>query len=209
MHIHTSKVDLKFTALYPLTWISRVWSMDPEDFVIINTFDKFYHHNYHLSVLWKRWENLYQCLIIASAWDLHKSWKIPILSIPSPESLLPVLFLRCSCRILLISIFFSMAQKFDILSVDCMNKFTKYRFLLDISVLKHSHTMTPFDTPGKQAFWKHCGKRRNRLWQAISPFPTVFSTCSDYFLPFSSNLKLSSANSFSLEESKICRPVMG
>ena len=29
------------------------------------------------------------------------------------------------------------------------------------------------------------------------------------FLPFSSNLKLSSANSFSLEESKICHLVMG
>ena len=31
----------------------------------------------------------------------------------------------------------------------------------------------------------------------------------DNFLPFLSNLKLSSANSFSLEESKICRLVMG
>ena len=27
-------------------------------------------------------------------------------------------------------------------------------------LLTHSHTMTPFDTSGKQAFWKHCGKRR-------------------------------------------------
>ena len=44
--------------------------------------------------------------------------------------------------------------------------------------------------------------------RAISPFPTVFSTCLDNFLSFSSNLKLSSANSFSLEESKICRLVM-
>ena len=51
--------------------------------------------------------------------------------------------------------------------------------------LTNSHTMTPFD--------------------AISPFPTEFSTRLDSFLPFSSNLKLSSANSFSLEESKICR----
>ena len=32
----------------------------------------------------------------------------------------------------------------------------------------------------------------------IAPFPTVFSTCLDNFLTFSS------ANSFSLEESKIC-----
>ena len=44
---------------------------------------------------------------------------------------------------------------------------------------------------------------------AISPFPTVFSTHLDNFLPFSSDLKLSYANSFSLEESKICRLVMG
>ena len=28
-------------------------------------------------------------------------------------------------------------------------------------ILTHSHTMTPFDAPGKQAFWKQCGKRRN------------------------------------------------
>ena len=38
-----------------------------------------------------------------------------------------------------------------------------------------------------------------------SPFPTVFSTVVENFLPFLSNLKLSSANPFSLEESKICR----
>ena len=62
--------------------------------------------------------------------------------------------------------------------------------------LTHSHTMTPFDAPEKQAFWKHCGKRRNCSIRAISPFPTVFSTCLDNFLPFSSNLKLSSADSF-------------
>ena len=37
----------------------------------------------------------------------------------------------------------------------------------------------------------------------------MFSTRLDNFLPFPSNLKLSSANSLSLEESKICRLVMG
>ena len=36
-------------------------------------------------------------------------------------------------------------------------------------------------------------------------FPTVFSTLLEDFLPFSSNLKLLSANSFSLGESEICR----
>ena len=39
-------------------------------------------------------------------------------------------------------------------------------------------------------------------------FP-VFATHLDIFLPFSSNLKLSSANSFSFEEYKICRLEMG
>ena len=56
-----------------------------------------------------------------------------------------------------------------------------------------------------QVLWKHCGKRRNCLLRAISPFPTVFSTNLKNFLSFSSNLKLSSADSFSLEWSKICR----
>ena len=36
-------------------------------------------------------------------------------------------------------------------------------------------------------------------------FPTVFSTHKESFLAFSSNLKLSSASSFSFGESKICR----
>ena len=52
---------------------------------------------------------------------------------------------------------------------------------------------------------KHYGKRRNCLWQAISPFPIVFSTHLENSQPFSSNLKLLSENSFSLEESEICR----
>ena len=83
-----------------------------------------------------------------------------------------------------------------------------FEILLFGKELTHSHTMTPFDAPGKQAFWKHSGKRRNCSKRAISPSPTVFSTRLNSFLPFSSNLKLSSANSFSLEESKICRLVM-
>ena len=43
----------------------------------------------------------------------------------------------------------------------------------------------------------------NCLLQAISLFPTVFSSGFENFLPFSSNLKLSSANFFSSEESKL------
>ena len=41
------------------------------------------------------------------------------------------------------------------------------------------------------------------LFRAISPFLTVFSTRLENFLSFSSNLKLSSASSFSLYESKM------
>ena len=52
-----------------------------------------------------------------------------------------------------------------------------------------------------QLFWKHCGKRWNCLQRLISPFPTVFSILTENFPSFSSNLKLSSANSFSLEVS--------
>ena len=59
--------------------------------------------------------------------------------------------------------------------------------------------------PGNKPFENTVGKGEI----AISPFPTVFSSSLDNFLPFPSNLKLSSANSFSLEESKICRLVMG
>ena len=50
---------------------------------------------------------------------------------------------------------------------------------------------------------KLCGKRRNCSQGAISPFPTAFSTLLEILPSFLSILKLSSANSFSLEESKI------
>ena len=53
--------------------------------------------------------------------------------------------------------------------------------------------MTLFDASGKEAFRKHCGKKRKLLVQAISPFPTMFSTLS----------KLSSANAFNLVWFKI------
>ena len=59
------------------------------------------------------------------------------------------------------------------------------RFIFNkLRALTHSHTMTPFDAPRKQAFSKHSGNRRNCLSRAISPFPTVFSTRLDNFLPF-------------------------
>ena len=54
-----------------------------------------------------------------------------------------------------------------------------------------------------QIFWKHCGKREIAHNEQFLLFP-VFSTCLENYLPFSSKSKLWSANSFSLEESKIC-----
>ena len=60
-----------------------------------------------------------------------------------------------------------------------------------------------FYTSAVKVFRKHSEKRRNCSLRAISPFPTVFSTFLENFLPFSSNLKFLSVNSFSLEESKI------
>ena len=56
-----------------------------------------------------------------------------------------------------------------------------------------------------QVFWKHCVKRRDCLLPAISPFQTMFFIPLKKFQSFPSTLKLSSAKSFSLEESKICR----
>ena len=68
--------------------------------------------------------------------------------------------------------------------------------------------MTPFDAPGKQAFWKQWEKEK-LLVREISPFPKVFSTFLNNVLPFLSNLKLLSAKSFNSEESKICHLEMG
>ena len=68
--------------------------------------------------------------------------------------------------------------------------------------------MIPFDAPGKKPFENTVGNgeiARNEQFL----FFQVFSTRLDNFLSFTINLKLSSANSFSLEESKICRLVMG
>ena len=50
-----------------------------------------------------------------------------------------------------------------------------------------------------------CEKGKNAHNEQFLLFPSVFSTCFENFLPFSSKSVLSSANSFSLEESKICR----
>ena len=64
-----------------------------------------------------------------------------------------------------------------------------------------SQTSPEFYMFGVQVFSKQCEKMRNCSSRAMSPFPTVFSTHLQNFLPFLSILKLSFVNSFSLEES--------
>ena len=68
--------------------------------------------------------------------------------------------------------------------------------------------MIPFDAPGKKPFENTVGQGEIARNNNFSFFRSVFYSL-DNFMPFSSNLKLSSANSFSLEESKIWRLVMG
>ena len=66
------------------------------------------------------------------------------------------------------------------------------------------HHLTPL---GNMPFEHTVGKGEIARNEQFLLFP-VYSICLDNFLPFSSNVRLSSANSFSLEESKICRLVM-
>ena len=77
------------------------------------------------------------------------------------------------------------------------NIFQRQQQSLTLSQTSHSFYMS-----SAQVFRKHCGTRRNCSYRAISPFPSLFFACLDNFLPFSSNIKLSYANSLSLEEFK-------
>ena len=59
--------------------------------------------------------------------------------------------------------------------------------------LTHSHTMTRFDAPGNKPFENTVGKEEVARNEQFLLFP-LFFTRLDNFLPFSSNLKLSSAD---------------
>ena len=77
----------------------------------------------------------------------------------------------------------------------CLLKIDYQNYMCTYATLTHSHTMTPFDAPEKhneQFLFSH----------------SVFYLL-DNFLPFSSILKLSSTNSFNLDQFKICRLVIG
>ena len=62
---------------------------------------------------------------------------------------------------------------------------------------------------GKKPFENTVGKGEIARNEQFLLFPQCFLPVWITFFPFSSNLKLSSANSFSLEESKICHLVLG
>ena len=62
-----------------------------------------------------------------------------------------------------------------------------------IWTLTHSHTMPPFDVSGKEAYSKHCGKRRK-----FSPFPTMFSSLFKTEIIIYVTFILSYANAFNL-----------
>ena len=118
-------------------------------------------------------------------------------------------------KMLVTSIFFFFQQCFllcqrEIIILAAFNLSSANAFnLISLKILSFGNGLTLSQTsPGLYVsaalgFWKHCGKRRNGLLP-ISPLISVFSTLLEKFLLYSSNLKLSSAISFSLEESKIC-----
>ena len=56
-----------------------------------------------------------------------------------------------------------------------------------------------------KSFENNVGKGEIARNEQFLLFPTVFSTHLENFLPFPSNLKLLSTNSFNLEDTKICR----
>ena len=62
--------------------------------------------------------------------------------------------------------------------------------------------MTPSDVSGKEAFSKHCGKRR-KCWQpAFSHFPTMFSTLSNTEIIIYVTFILLSANASNMDKVK-------
>ena len=69
--------------------------------------------------------------------------------------------------------------------------------------------MTPLMPLQNKPFENTVGKGEIAYNEQFLLFLQCFLTCLDNFLPFSSNFKLLSASSFNLEESKICRLVMG
>ena len=102
-----------------------------------------------------------------------------------------------------------MEQKISLLCSEKKKKTHIHTFLddsgLKMIILTFSQTSPGFYVSAVQVFLKNTvGKGEIACNKQFLLFSTMFSTCLENFLPFSSNLKLSCANSFSLEASKIC-----
>ena len=80
--------------------------------------------------------------------------------------------------------------------------YVQYSFVFPLTL---SQTSPGFYISAVQVFWKHNGKRKIARNEQFLLFPQCFLSVWRTFPPFSSNIKLPSANYFSLEESKICR----
>ena len=63
------------------------------------------------------------------------------------------------------------------------------------------HTIPTFNDFDKEAFWKHCEKKRKCFSQAFSPFPTMFSTIPK--VNFNFHVILISSSAFISHEFKI------
>ena len=70
------------------------------------------------------------------------------------------------------------------------------------------HTISTFNDPEKEAFRKHCGKRRKYWKPAFSPFPAMFSTLPISNFNILSTFILSSASAF-WTSLKFCHLVKG
>ena len=92
---------------------------------------------------------------------------------------------------------------FSLLLPQCFQKPSLPRFLT------HYHTIPHFDALKIYSCGKQCEKRKNCLWQAISPSTTMFSNLYGTYFPFLMHFKMSSAICFNLDKSKICHLVMG
>ena len=66
------------------------------------------------------------------------------------------------------------------------------------NVLTHFHTMTHVIQVWERSLWKTLWEKEKFLVQAISPFPTMFSTLSKREISIFVTFNLSSANAFSL-----------
>ena len=91
--------------------------------------------------------------------------------------------------IILATLNLSSANAFNLVKAKILS-FDKQLTLFSLRVCKTKH-------------FKPMWEEEKLLITSNSPHPTVFSTLWENFLPFSSNLELRSANSFSLEKFKI------